>query len=482
MKHLSFLLVLFFFSLNLALGNSSPTKKPTVVVIPIDKDIDMGITYFLKRAISSAEAKKPDYILFEINTFGGRLDAAFEIVDLITNIKCCSTMAFVEKKAISAGALIALASNKIAMGKGTTIGDCAPIIQSQQGIVMAGEKIESPLRAKFRNLAERNGYPSLLAQAMVSIEMEVVRAKRDGKWVYMNAHEWDELENPSLYTNKQTLVKSGELLTLTDKEAQEHGFSVGSFENLDDLIQKNGWERLKKIESSWSESLVRLIEKFSPLLLLIGFGALYMEFKTPGFGLFGITGIAALVIVFGSKYAVGLANYTELLILALGILLIVVEMFIFPGTFLFGLAGVLCFITALVLSFQGFTLPDPNLPWEKNFLLSNLAQVMGWAFAGLLFPLVLARYVLPLLPGRKSLYLSTTLKDSHISKIDENLQPIEIGEEAFTQTDLRPYGKIKIQNRSLEAHTDSGYIAMGTPVVVTRVEGNRITVRVKGSP
>jgi membrane-bound ClpP family serine protease len=152
-------------------------REKTAIVIPIEDQVDYGLHAYLKRATSEALKQKPDYLVFEVNTYGGELHSAFEIVDLLLDIRDCSTYVFVEKKAISAGALISLACNRMAMGEGTTIGDCAPITQSQEGgIVMLGEKIQSPLRAKFRNLAERNGYPSLLSQAMVTADLGVVAA------------------------------------------------------------------------------------------------------------------------------------------------------------------------------------------------------------------------------------------------------------------------------------------------------------------
>ncbi|MEO6095318.1 MAG: hypothetical protein ABIW76_06465, partial [Fibrobacteria bacterium] len=152
-----------------------PVRK-TAIVIPIEEQVDFGLHAFLKRAVAEALAKKPDAIVFKVNTYGGELQSAFEIVDLLMGVSKCSTYAYVEQKAISAGALISLSCNRIAMGNGTTIGDCAPITQGSDGIVMLGEKIQSPLRAKFRTLAEKNGYPGFLAQAMVTADIGVVVA------------------------------------------------------------------------------------------------------------------------------------------------------------------------------------------------------------------------------------------------------------------------------------------------------------------
>src|SRR5690606_6415667 len=154
---------------------------------------------------------------------------AYEIVDLILGVKDAGTWVYVEQKAISAGALIALACNRMAMGEGTTIGDCAPITQSAEGgIVMLGEKIQSPLRAKFRNLAERNGYPSLLSQAMVTADIGVVGAYPADTTLppdYYTAKEWEGLAaaRKAGYREHRVIAREGELLTLTDREAAAHG-------------------------------------------------------------------------------------------------------------------------------------------------------------------------------------------------------------------------------------------------------------------
>ena len=124
-------------------------KKKQAVWIKLEGDVEPAMYDFCARAIGEALDQKPDYIVFEINTFGGRLDAAFDLVDTIMAVKGPETIALVKKKAISAGSLIALACQKLYMLEATTIGDCAPIVQGGDGTPqIVGEKIQSPLRAK----------------------------------------------------------------------------------------------------------------------------------------------------------------------------------------------------------------------------------------------------------------------------------------------------------------------------------------------
>lgn len=127
----------------------------TVYVIPISGTVEPGMAAYVKRALEDIKDDKEAIFLFKMDTFGGRVDAALEIVDTISNIPKGKTVAYVEKRAISAGALIALSSNLLFMKDNTLIGDCAPIIATQEGQKMAGEKIQTVLRARFRSLAKK---------------------------------------------------------------------------------------------------------------------------------------------------------------------------------------------------------------------------------------------------------------------------------------------------------------------------------------
>ncbi len=465
-------------------GDVQTKKTKSVSIINIDEQVDAGLYYFLKRAVEEALEEKPDVIIFKVNTFGGELHSAFEIVELILSISQATTYAYVHQKAISAGALISLASNNIVMENGTTIGDCAPITQTQEGIKVVGEKIQSPLRAKFRALAEKNGYPSLLSQAMVTMEMEVIAAyPKSGatnKADYYTARQWEGLskEEKSIYSSHKIVVEKGELLTMTDKEAYEYGFSQGSFSSLDDFIESRSWRVISEHETNWSEDLVRTLGKFAPILMLIGFGCLYMELKTPGFGVFGIVGIVILSIVFGSKYLVGLADYTELLLLVVGSILFLIEIFVFPGTLFFGVTGVFFIIVSLILSMQGFNIPDPKFPWEMQTLLNNIALTLGMALLALIVPFLGIKYIVPHMPRNMRVIPDTTLKNAKVTTVESELRP---GMEGVSKTWLRPYGKAVFDGKLYEVQAVSNFIEAGRKVEVVSVAGNKGTVKEVGA-
>lgn len=465
------------------IAHQGPIKK--VIVIPVEEQVDHGLLVFLRRAVDEALKQKPDALVFRINTYGGELHSAFEITDLLLGIRQCSTYAYVDQKAISAGALIALANNRLVMGKGTTIGDCAPITQSQDGMVVLGEKIQSPLRAKFRNLAERNGYPSLLAQSMVTMEMGVVAAyPKDAAadTAFYTLTQWENLSETrkKQYRDHKILLDEGELLTMTDLEARNYGFSQGSYESLDDFLRSRGWEKTAELETSWSEDLARALGRIAPLLLLVGFGALYLEFKTPGFSVFGIIGIIALVVVFGSKYAAGLANHTEVLLLLLGIAFFLAEIYVLPGTFLLGGVGLLFIIASLVMAMQPFSLPDPEMPWQMRTTAKNVAYVLGMALLALAVPLFLFKYLIPALPKGYSIVSETSLAEAKATSRES--ETLRSGMQGRSRTALRPFGKALFAGGTFEVKAQSGFIEEGRTLEVISVTGNTATVRELPAP
>ncbi len=451
--------------------DSSRGKARRSVVIPIHGEVDAGLEFFVKRAIEQATTgdSVPDVILFDVDTWGGRLDAAFEISDAISGIKKCSTAAFVAKKAISAGALIALSTHRVYMAPGATIGDCAPIIQTNEGPQFLGEKVESPLRAKFRALARRSGIPVLLAEKMVTKDMGVVAAKDSANTLnWFTAKNWEDLPDSvkSRYREAQTVIDDGQLLTLDDQEALKWGFSAGTFGDSNELEKAMGWSQSAQLEQTWSEGFVRWISKFVPVLFLLGLACVYIEYKSPGFGFFGIAGILLLGLALGSQFLVGMASYTALFLAAIGLLLIAIEVLLVPGTVVLAAIGLLCLLAALVLSLQGFSVPDPSLPWQALEMKRSLVTVGLAAVGGLVVSLSVVRWIIPYLPMREGPMLKTTLADvpESPSTGDPSGDSSNVGRVVPVVSALRPVGKIELDGEECDAVSNGNMIAVGVRV------------------
>ena len=458
-------------------------KKQKVYVIPVSGTVDPGMEAYIKRALKDIKDIKDDteaVFVFKMDTFGGRVDAALDIVDTISSLPKGRTIAFVEKRAISAGALIALSSSLLFMKENTIIGDCAPIINSKEGMKMAGEKIQTVLRAKFRALAKKNNYPLVLAQSMVSLDMEVYQVVMDGEKKFMEKKAWDDLTEAEKkkVSSKKTIVAKGELLTMDDAEAFDLGFSKKSVKDINEALMLSGYGSadIVTMKASWSERLVSFLQPFLSILMLIGIGAIYTEIKAPGFGLPGTVGIICLGLVFFSQYLVGLADYTELLILVIGILLLGVEVFVLPGFGVAGISGFLCIAAGLVLSFQGFVVPDPSFPWEGTLLMKNLAQVLGSFLFAFLISLFMIRFVLPRFSKiMKGPYLETTLENAHVDAT--TALALTPGDTGIAHTFLRPSGKVVINHQKIDAITQGEFIDAGTPVIIDKIEHNHVIVK-----
>lgn len=461
-------------------GANAETGPQKVFVIPVAGDVEPGMAAFIKRAFRDTEEFKDALFVLEMDTFGGRVDSALQIVETLLDVSPRKTVAFVDNKAISAGALIALACNDLVMRPNTTIGDCAPITYSDEGPKVMGEKFQSPLRAKFRALAKRNGYPATLAESMVTAEMVVYKVEIDGETLFLDQQDYDDLpqEEKDKITSKKTVVAEGELLTMDDAEAHELGFSRMTVATVEEMVAQFGYEHydIVRIEQNWSETFGRFIAKISPILLLIGMAALYTELKAPGFGVPGIVGIVCLGLVFLNQYVVGLADYTELIIIVLGVVLLAVEFFVLPGFGIAGVLGFICISVGMILSFQDFVVPDPTMPWQKEILTKNIIQVIGAFLTAFIGSLLFMRYMFPKLGNvLEGPYLGSSLAESHADS--KALKGVHAGDVGTAVTFLRPAGKVEIGKDIVDVVTEGEFIEKGTPVIVSELRGNIVVVK-----
>ena len=265
---------------------------------------------------------------------------------------------------------------------------------------------------------------------------------------------------------------------MDDVEAFDLKFSQKSVENLEEALFIAGYEShdIITIEQSWSVGFVRFLQPFLPMMMLMGIGALYTEIKAPGFGIPGIAGIILLGLVFFNQYLVGLADYSELLILIIGVLLLGVEMFVLPGFGIAGIAGLLVIASGLVLSFQGFVLPNPEFPWESALLMKNISLVSGSFLFAFLISLFLIRFVLPgISKVFNGPYLETNLKNSHVDTIAD--LPIKPGDTGVAYTFLRPSGKIMINDKKIDAIAQGEFIEQGNRIIIDKIDQNRVIVK-----
>jgi len=459
------------------------TLTGKVSIIPLSGMIDGGIYNSLTRRVEIAKEHGSNLIIFELDTYGGQLEPAFEISEHISNIKNTKTIAFIPTKAISAGSLIAISCNEIYMAPQAELGDCEPIVPSSEGgYKTVGEKIQTVLRTKFRKFAEKNGYPVLLAEAMVTKEIEVYRVvteeRPDGYYITgRELKEMNDKEKKKL-KSKKLIIEEGKLLTMYAKEAYEYQFAKEIVEDRNSLLKLLNLENVTPdiLETNWSEEMVRFLGRISPVLLGIGLAALWMEFKSPGFGLPGIVGILCLATVFLSKHLVGLAETPEIIIFFIGILLIAVEILFIPGFGIAGIPGIILILIGAILSFQDFTIP--RTPYDVDLLIMNIFTVMC-SIIGSGIAIFLMFKFMPGMPFFNRLVLTTseTTQSGFVIPSQPAGGSDLTGAKGMALTALHPTGKIEVNNNTLDVVTDGEFIEKGQTVEIIEIRGNRIVVK-----
>ena len=446
-------------------------KKQEVFVLPLKGPIDKSMLYVFRRAFREVKRVKPMAIIIDMDTPGGGLKQTEEIIAWMRSVKV-PIYSFVNRHAQSAGAIISLGADGIFMAPGSRIGSAMPIVINplsggvQQLPPDVKEKILSDVRSMVRGLAQENGHSEDIAVAMVDAAKEVKIGDR-------------------------IVCKKGELLNLTGKEAIEiippdtkPLLARAIVSDIPALLNNLGIENptITRFELETAENLARYITMIGPLLLALGVLGIYLEIKTPGFGVPGISGILLLMIYFFGHYVAGLAGIEDIVLVVLGFLLLAVEVFLIPGFGIIGFLGLLCIATGFILGMIPH-LPDvvPPLPNVEPLSVSSYLQnaLQQFLFAGLLAGAgawFLGK-VLPRTPLYRNLILhkALTQNDGYVSSNVPKYKKM-IGQKGITATTLRPAGIAMIGDQRLDVVSNGDLIAKNTPVKIIDVQGSRIVV------
>ena len=415
-------------------------NESTVYRVPVTGEIELGLAPYIQRAVKEAAEVGAAALILDIDTPGGRVDAAEIISDALTDSEV-PVYSLVNRRAYSAGALIALSTSRIYMRPASVIGAATPVDGTG---TKAPEKIVSAMRSQMRTLAEANGLEPEVAAAMVDEDIEI-----DG------------------------VVESGKLLTLTTEEAVEIGYAE-AIEDLDALLVELGHEgaTVVTLELNWAERLVRFFSSsvVSPFLLSLGFLGLLIEIRTPTFGLAGTMGLISLGLFFGSNMIVGLAGLEDVLIVGAGLVLLGIEAFVVPGFGIFGVAGIVAILAGLYMSLLGNIPTMPDFTRAAWVLTSSMLLLIGSAWA-----------LIRTLPS------SSRLAESGIFLLAKTASAIGyesaevrsdlVGKYGTAITDLRPAGTALVGDERIDVVSESEWISAGTPVKILSAEGYRHIVR-----
>ncbi|MBW8781344.1 MAG: hypothetical protein JF599_05585 [Verrucomicrobia bacterium] len=422
-----------------------------VVVIPVRDQIAKPILYVLRRGLKEAIEEKADVVVLDMKTPGGALDVTFDIMEALAKFPG-TTITYVDPEAVSAGAFISATTEEIWFAPDGVIGAAAPVTSEGKDVdVTMKQKIVSYLKARVRSISEGKGYRGQVISAMIDADYEL---KIDGK----------------------VLKEKGELLSLTATEAAAtYGeparplLAAGIAKDIDALLAKkygaHGYT-VKTLEITWSERLAVWLNAISPILLGLGLVALFIEFKTPGFGVFGIAGITLLVIVFLGNFVAGLSGHEPLLVFALGVLLVGLELFFFPGTAVLALTGLVLVFGSLLWSMADIW-PDQPVVISGDLLKGPAENLL----LGLVVALVVLVLVARFLPhGWIWQRLAVGGAVSGAGRTPEVAREREAlaGQTGVAVTALFPSGQVEIDGRRYEARLEMGFAEAGTPVRVVQ--------------
>jgi membrane-bound serine protease (ClpP class) len=434
MKYVS---LLFFFFISFPLFSQT---KPTVYFAHIDGEIDLGKAPFVRRVISNAEEEHAAAIVFEINTFGGRVDAATQIKDAILESRV-PTVAFINKRAVSAGALISLACKTIIMSPGSLIG--ASTVVDQEGKKQS-EKYQAYMRSEMRSTAERNGRRGELAEAMVDERITI-----------------------------PGIDDSTTLLSLTYKQAQSLGMCDTVLDSREEILQYLNLSNSKVIDrdSNWAENLVAFLNTpfISSILIIIGLIGLYSELKAPGLGVPGVSGMIAFALFFGSSYILQIASSLNIILFIVGLILLIIEIFFIPGFGITGVAGI-----ALVIGSIFFSLFKLGPVFDDHAF-----QVAILQMAAVLVVSVTAISLLVKFLPRSDRFLKLALRDN-VSATNGFIASTDyssiVGKAGETMTALRPAGKVLVDGKVYDVVTDGRFIEDKKTIKILSADGNKIVV------
>lgn len=501
--------------------DDAPADGGFVVVCTIDSEIDDGVAVVVQRAVREAEGAAG--LVFVIDTPGGRVDSAIDITRYILDAPC-PTVAFITGMgAISAGALISYACDDLVMAPSSNIGASTPIMPGMETTPAMDEKSNSFIRAKYRALGEEKGHNPLLGEAMVDAGIELHGYPGpDGKYVIIKVGDESppvqaeavpatkpapaapgqadlervvrgllgqaepaavstppvEVTTSPVQPGMEVVSAKGNLLTLTPQEAFKFGLVAHRASDLDEALAWKGWGELRRVNivPNWDESLFSFLTSptIAGLLLMCGIGGLYVEIRTPGFGIPGFVGLLCLATFFGSHLVVGMADWVDLLIVLIGITLIAVEIFVIPGFGFVGVTGLLCLVVGCYMALT--RVPIPKYSWDFTRLEDAGQTVATAALLLTLFTIATWRYLPRTVLWRSLINVTEQDVRAGYTVQSPEVAAAAVGLRGVASSTLRPAGRARFGGKTLDVMTRGEFIAEGTPVEIIAVDGNRTLV------
>ena len=434
-----------FISLSVLGQEESKKDRPLVFKMKLDSEIDPRTNRYSELALDQAREMDADYVIIEMDTYGGALNDADDIRTRVMEFEV-PIYVFINKDAASAGALISIACDSIYMAKGASIG--AATVVTADGAA-APDKYQSYMRSIMRSTAEANGRDPKIAEAMVDQNIEV-----------------------------DSISQEGQVITFSTSEAIKYGYCEAQVANIDEILQRGGVEDYELYEYTMSatDKLVQIFLNpfLSGILIMVILGGIYFELQTPGVGFPILAAIVALVLYFIPYYLNGLAENWEIALFFVGIILIALEIFVIPGFGIAGVAGITLTLASLVLVMLN------NDAFDFSFVDSTKIVTALFTTAVALGGAIVLMFI-----GGARLTQSNVFK--RVALMDEMTKELGFtsnfkkqtftGKQGVAYTVLRPSGKVMIEGELYDAFTRGNYIDKDTEVEVISDEGTSLKVK-----
>ena len=424
-----------------------PTHKQLVYVFKISDEIAKPVWYKTKKALKEASAMKADFILIQMNTYGGLLETADSIRTAILNTKI-PVWVFIDNNAASAGALISIACDSIYMREGANIGAATVVNQTGEQLP---DKYQSYMRSLMRSTAQATGRNPDIAQAMVDPRIHV-----------------------------EGVNDSGQVVTFTAQEAMKHGYCNAMAENIPGVLKKAGVVNyiIHEQQLTATDSIIGFL--ISPLvagiLIVIIIAGIYFEFQSPGAAFPILIAIIAAMLYFAPHYLEGLAANWEILVFVAGVILLAVEIFAIPGFGVTGILGIFMMVMGLTLAMIDNTYfefsPGATAKLTEAFFIVVIAFFIS--VTGSIY-LTRKLFTGKTFFGNLAL-IATQQKDEGFTSADTSYQDITC-KTGIAQTMLRPAGKVMIDGVLYDATALTGYIEKGEPIEVVKYETSQLFVK-----
>lgn len=420
-------------------------QEKKVYTFNLNEEIGPAAWRTTRKALDNARAEKAGLILIRMNTYGGMVDYADSIRTALVESPI-RTVVFIDNNAASAGALIAIACDRIYMRPGGSIG--AASVVNPQGQIMP-EKYQSYMRGLMRATAEAKKRDPRIAEAFVDPDIAI-----------------------------PGIVEKGKVLTLTTDEAIKHGYSNGRAESVAEVLKLEGIAdyQLTEHKLTWIDRAINFLisPAISGVLILLIIGGIYFEMQSPGIGFALLVSVVAALLFFAPLYLEGLAANWEIGLFILGVILLALEIFVIPGFGVAGIMGIICILAALTLSLVMNDFFDFTISGSER-LTGSFLLVLTSMVAAIVVSVVFGKAVL-----KTSLFQRLVLQDEQRSQMGYSIaQPhAELqSKEGIAKTDLRPSGKIEIEGKWYDAVALDGFIEKGSSIYIEKQENYNLFVR-----